>query len=91
MQVLYYSTEFFAAAGVKHGNMATVVVGLTLVTFSVLAVSATYIKMASLCFIMQINLFPGIPDRDSRQTHPHAIWYRRNGCLLYYSHKHVLL
>ena len=39
-QVLYYSTEFFAAAGVKHGDIATVVVGLTLVMFSILAVSA---------------------------------------------------
>ena len=39
-QVLYYSTEIFAAAGVKHGDIATVVVvGLTLVAFTLLTVS----------------------------------------------------
>ena len=49
MQVLYYSTEIFAAAGIKHGDIATVVAGVILVIFSVLAVSVTLCKMASLC------------------------------------------
>ena len=41
-QVLYYSTEIFAAAGVKHGDIATVVVvGLTLVTFTLITVRKT--------------------------------------------------
>lgn len=40
MQVLYYSTEIFTAAGVNHADIATVVVvGLTLVAFTIITVS----------------------------------------------------
>ena len=39
-QVLYYSNDVFLAAGVKHADIATVVVvGLTLVAFTTLTVS----------------------------------------------------
>lgn len=42
-QVLYYSNDVFLLAGVKHADIATVVVvGLTLVTFTIVTVS-TYI------------------------------------------------
>ena len=51
--MLYYSTEFFAAAGVKHGDIATVVIGMTLVIFSVLAVSAISKMQVSVDFITQ--------------------------------------
>ena len=52
MQVLYYSTEIFAAAGIKHGDIATVVAGVTLVTFSVLAVSVTSYKTVQVSAIL---------------------------------------
>ena len=51
-QVLYYSTEIFKAAGVKHGDIATVVVvGLTLVTFTLITVSKSMSLTFLSCFI----------------------------------------
>ena len=38
MQVLYYSTQVFAAAGVKNGDIATVVVVAMLVVFTLITV-----------------------------------------------------
>ena len=38
-KVLFYSTEIFAAAGVQYSEVATIVVGLTLLTFTVVTVS----------------------------------------------------
>ena len=39
MQVLFYSTEIFAAAGIKYSEVATIVVGITLLVFTVVTVS----------------------------------------------------
>ena len=54
--MLYYSTEIFAAAGVKHGDIATVVVvGLTLVTFTLITVRKTiifFLNFSSLCNLL---------------------------------------
>ena len=53
--MLYYSTEIFAAAGVKHGDIATVVVvGLTLVTFTLITVRKTafLLNFSSLCNLL---------------------------------------
>ena len=38
IQVLFYSTEIFAAAGVQYSEVATVVVGITLFGFTVVTV-----------------------------------------------------
>ena len=67
VQVLYYSTEIFAAAGIKHGDIATVVAGVTLVTFSVLAVRVTSCQIIQISAILchAIDFFSGISDRDS--------------------------
>lgn len=54
--MLYYSTEIFAAAGVKHGDIATVVVvGLTLVTFTLITVR--YSKTTSLSLYMYFSTY----------------------------------
>jgi len=47
VQVLYYSTQIFAAAGVSNGDIATVVVGLVLVVFTLILVSTVTL---SFCF-----------------------------------------
>lgn len=38
-QVLYYSTQIFSAAGVRHADVPTVVVGVVLVLFTLITVS----------------------------------------------------
>ena len=39
LQVLFYSTEIFAAAGVPYSEVATIVVGITLLSFTIVTVS----------------------------------------------------
>ena len=39
LQVLFYSTDIFAAAGVQYSEVATVVVGITLLGFTIVTVS----------------------------------------------------
>ena len=38
IQVLFYSTDIFAAAGVQYSEVATVVVGATLLGFTIVTV-----------------------------------------------------
>ena len=38
LKVLFYSTEIFAAAGVQYSEVATIVVGITLLVFTVVTV-----------------------------------------------------
>ena len=40
-KVLFYSTEIFKAAGVQYSEVATIVVGLTLLVFTIVTVSSS--------------------------------------------------
>ena len=49
VQVLYYSTQVFATAGVKNGDIATVVVVATLVVFTLITVGGMLCSLVHLC------------------------------------------
>ena len=51
-KVLFYSTEIFAAAGVQYSEVATIVVGLTLLTFTVVTVSYININFMTIIMIL---------------------------------------
>ena len=50
--MLFYSTEIFAAAGVQYSEVATIVVGLTLLTFTVVTVSYININLMTIIIIL---------------------------------------
>lgn len=50
--MLFYSTEIFAAAGVQYSEVATIVVGLTLLTFTVITVSYININFMTIIIIL---------------------------------------
>ena len=44
LKVLFYSTEIFAAAGVPYSEVATIVVGITLLVFTIVTVTGIYLQ-----------------------------------------------
>ena len=87
-QVLFYSTEIFAAAGVQYSEVATVIVGVTLLGFTIVTVSIDcksflYLLMDCVTGSATKHVHTVIPGRDSWKTDSHALRTWRNGCLLH--------
>lgn len=61
MQVLYYSTQVFAAAGVKNGDIATVVVVAMLVVFTLITVRWCTLPLWYMFVLGPFSLPPFLP------------------------------
>ena len=53
-QVLFYSTEIFAAAGVQYSEVATVIVGVTLLGFTIVTVRIILFTTATAAFCVSL-------------------------------------
>ena len=80
VQIFYYSTDIFETAGVKQPDVATILVGVVLVTVTIISVSCC-------CHRHVDNLdVSGDPGRETRTQDIDVIWSWRDGSFLYSYH-----
>ena len=66
LQIFYYSTDIFDTAGVKQSDIATILVGVVLVTVTILSVSCHSCYAGANSYFMMYQVF--LVERLGRKT-----------------------